>query len=51
MKKNKKLLIALIVLVVLIVIVGVAYAFVATDMFKSDKDQFFKYASQLLDRQ
>ena len=50
MKKNKKLLISIIVLVILIVIVGVAYAFVATDMFKSDKDQFFKYASQLFNK-
>ncbi|MBR3255765.1 MAG: hypothetical protein IKF97_06130 [Clostridia bacterium] len=49
--KNKKLLIIIIALAVLILIVGTVFAFVATDIFKSDKDLFFKYASQLLDNE
>lgn len=49
--KNKKLLIIIIVLVALILIVGTVFAFVATDIFKSDKDLFFKYASQILDNE
>lgn len=49
--KNKKLLIIIIALAVLILIVGTVFVFVATDIFKSDKDLFFKYASQLLDNE
>lgn len=47
--KSKKIFIIAIIVIVLILVVGVTYAFLATDMFKSDKDMFFKYASQILD--
>lgn len=49
--KSKKLFIILIIVIVLILIVGVAYAMLATDMFKSDKELFFKYASQILENE
>ena len=49
-KKNKKLLIILIiVLVVLILAVGVSFAYFATDIFKGNKELFFKYITQMGD--
>ena len=53
MKKTnkKKIIIISIVLIFLLLIAGAVYAFVATDMFKSNKDLFFKYASQLMDEE
>lgn len=53
MKKNnkKKIIIISIFVIVLLLIAGVVFAFVATDMFKSNKDLFFRYASQLLDEE
>lgn len=47
-KKNTKiLLIIIIVLVILILLAGGAYAYFATDLFRSDKELFFKYVSQI----
>lgn len=48
-RKNKIILILIIVLVILILLVGVAYAFFATDLLKSNKDLFFKYITQIND--
>lgn len=45
--KSKKVLIISIVVVAILLIAGIVFAFVGTDMFKSNKDMFFKYASQL----
>lgn len=47
--KNKKIFIIAIVLIVLILLAGAAFAIFATDMFKSNKDLFFEYASQIFD--
>lgn len=47
--KNKKIFIILIILIVLILLVGAAFAIFATDIFKSNKDLFFEYASQIFD--
>lgn len=50
-KKNSKLiLIIMILLVVLILITGAMYAYFATDIFKSDKELFFKYITQMGDQ-
>lgn len=50
-KKNTKILMILIILVLLIILVaGGVYAYLATDLFRSDKDIFFKYASKLADK-
>ena len=49
-KKNTKILMILIIIVVILILIGgIAIAFLATDMFKSDKDLFFKYASKIVD--
>lgn len=48
-KNTKSLMILIIIVVILILIGGIAIAFFATDMFKSDKDLFFKYASKIVD--
>lgn len=49
-KKNSKLiLIIIILLVILILLTGLAYAYFATDMFKSNKELFFKYLTQMGD--
>lgn len=48
-KKTKILLIIIIVLVLLILLAGGAYAYFATDIFRSDKELFFKYISQIGD--
>ncbi len=50
--KNKKILIIGIIIVILIILVaGLVFAFVATDVFKSKKELFFKYASQVFEKQ
>ena len=41
--KSKKILIIVIILTIIIVGAGVTYAFLKTDIFKSDKEMFFKY--------
>ncbi len=47
-KKNSKLILIIIVLLIIIVIlVGVAFAYLATDVFKGNKELFFKYISQI----
>ena len=49
-KKNKGLFITVIILlIILVLLVGVvAYLYVFTDMFKSNKQLFFKYTSQIV---
>ena len=47
--KSKKIIIISIIVLVLLLVVGIVYAFVATDLMKSNKDLFFKYAMQLFD--
>lgn len=46
-KNNKIILIAIIAVLVVILIALGAYAFLGTDLLKSDKNLFFKYTSQL----
>lgn len=48
-KKSKVIFIIIIILVILIVLTGFAYAFLATDVFKSNKELFFKYITQMGD--
>ncbi|MEE0866098.1 MAG: DUF6583 family protein [Clostridia bacterium] len=48
-KKTKVLLIIIIVLFVILLLAGGAFAYFATDIFKSDKELFFKYISQISD--
>lgn len=51
-KKSKKILIILIVfIIILILLIGVAIAYFATDMFKSNKTLFFKYAGQIVEQE
>lgn len=49
-KKNKGLLIAIIVILVIIILLAgvMAYLYIFTDMFKSNKQLFFKYTSQIV---
>ena len=43
-KKNSKIiLVIMLLLVILIVLTGGAYTYFATDLFKSNKELFFKY--------
>lgn len=49
--KSKKVLIIGIVVLVIILILGAIYLTLATNMFKSSKDLFFKYASQIFDNE
>lgn len=47
-KKSKKILIIAIILVIVLILgVGFAYAYIATDIFRSDKEIFFKYITQI----
>ena len=49
-KKNTKIiLITIILLIILILVAGIAYAYLSTDLFKGDKQLFFKYISQIGD--
>ena len=50
-QKRKKIIIILSIIIVLILILisGITYAYIGTDLFKSDKKLFFKYISQLND--
>ena len=48
-KSTKILLIFIIILSILILLAGGAFAYFATDIFKSDKELFFKYITQLGD--
>ena len=49
-KKSKVIFIIIIVLVVLILLTGIIYAYFATDTFKSNKELFFKYMTQMGDK-
>lgn len=46
-KNNKIMAILMIVLVILILLTGIAYAYFVTDIFKSNKELFFKYITQM----
>ena len=47
-KKNRKIILILIIsIILLILLTGLAFAYFATDMFKSNKDLFFKYITQV----
>lgn len=48
-KKNKIIIIAIIVVSIIILVAGAAVAYLATDLFKSDKELFFKYITQIGD--
>lgn len=48
-KNNKIILIAIIAVLVVILLALGTYAFLATDLLKSDRNLFFKYTSQLAD--
>ena len=47
--KGKKILSIILVLLILLLIAGgaFAYAYIATDIFKTDKEMFFKYFAQI----
>ena len=46
-KKSKSIFIIIIVLIFLISIMGFAYLYIATDLFKSNKELFFQYIKQI----
>ena len=46
-KKNTKILLILIIIIVIIILAGVGILVFATDIFKSDKEMFFKYMADL----
>ena len=48
-KKNTKILLILIIIIVIIILAGVGILVFATDIFKSDKEMFFKYMSDIGD--
>ena len=48
-KKNKGLVIIIIILIIILLLIGgIAYLYFFTDMFKSNKQLFFKYTSQIV---
>lgn len=51
-KKNTKILMILIIIVFIIILIGgIAFAYLATDIFKSEKELFFKYITQVGDQE
>ncbi len=46
-KNSKKLLIIIIILIILILLTGIAFTYFATDIFKSNKEMFFKQVAQM----
>ena len=51
-KKNSKIVfIIIIIVIILILLMGIAYAYFATDVFKSNKELFFQYTTQMGDAQ
>lgn len=48
-KKNTKILLILIIIIVIIILTGVGILVFATDIFKSDKEMFFKYMADIGD--
>ncbi len=48
-KKSKVIFIIIIILVILILLTGLVYAYFATDLFKSNKERFFQYITQMGD--
>ena len=49
MNKNKKVFIIAIIAIVIVLLIGVAYAFLATDIFKNNKDLFLEYSAKIFD--
>ena len=49
--KRKILIIAIVVVILIAVAIGVVLALTKTDFMKSNKDLFFKYASQMFDNE
>ncbi len=51
-KKNSKIIVILIILLlILILLTGIAYVYFATDIFKGNKELFFKYITQMADQE
>lgn len=48
-KKNTKILLILIIIIIFIILAGVGILVFATDIFKSDKEMFFKYMADIGD--
>ena len=48
-KKNTKILLILIIIIVIIILAGVGILVFATDIYKSDKEMFFKYMADIGD--
>lgn len=48
-KKNTKILLILIIIIIFIILAGVGILVFATDVFKSDKEMFFKYMADIID--
>ena len=50
-KSKKIILIILIIVAILLLLSTLAYAYIATDIFKSNKQAFLKYAMQLISKE
>ena len=50
-QKKNKLLIAIIIVLLLVIILCLAYIYLATDFLKSNKQLFFKYATQIAEQE
>lgn len=50
-KRNKLLLIVIIMLIVFIALIGVGIAYFKTDIFRGNKELFFKYSSQIANKE
>lgn len=51
-KRNRKMIVIIIfLLLILILLTGIAYAYFLTDTFKSNKELFFKYVTQIGDKE
>ena len=52
-KKSKKIIIicVIVILLILILVAGLAFAYLETDIFKSNKTTFFKYLTQISDNE
>lgn len=51
-KKNSKVVfIIIIIVIILILLMGIAYAYFATDIFKSNKELFLQYITQMGDKE
>lgn len=50
-KKNKLLVILIIIVSIIIILSGIGIVYVATDLFKSNKNLFVKYVAQISDKE